>query len=359
VSVRSALQLGTSPDGQVVLDGTGIAPVHAFVRHDGDEYVVEQAGSGHDTFVNGVRTSRAVLRHLDVITLGASTDLVYVQSDRAIEQPVQRTVSGVRIEWTAGAARPPLALARGEFTVGRTSASDVVIDLPEVSREHARLVVSASGVRLIDLGSANGTRLRGTRVTTPTEVLDGDELQIGAVRLRVRVVAGDADAAASVAAGAELADGEWKTRLVWPSEELAALQVALQSGDGPPSRGTERDPRGLVSIPPVTDATAPDAPIRSVHLLGDRARHSHAHGRWPIGRAPDAGVRIDSQEVSRVHAVIVITGTDATITDQNSVNGCTVNDIALTTPRRLAHGDRLGIASFSFRIEIERRVDAV
>ncbi|WP_427130201.1 FtsK/SpoIIIE domain-containing protein [Pseudarthrobacter sp. S9] len=55
------------------------------------------------------------------------------------------------------------ALRRGQFRIGR-SGTEVVIPDAELSREHARLDVSESAVTLVDLGSANGTRVDGRRV---------------------------------------------------------------------------------------------------------------------------------------------------------------------------------------------------
>jgi pSer/pThr/pTyr-binding forkhead associated (FHA) protein len=39
----------------------------------------------------------------------------------------------------------------------------------------------------MDLGSTNGTLVNGQRITAAVPLLDGDELRIGGVRLRVRL----------------------------------------------------------------------------------------------------------------------------------------------------------------------------
>jgi pSer/pThr/pTyr-binding forkhead associated (FHA) protein len=53
--------------------------------------------------------------------------------------------------------------ARGEVVVGRGSDADVRVDEPRASRRHARLVLGDE-IRVEDLGSANGTRVRGRRL---------------------------------------------------------------------------------------------------------------------------------------------------------------------------------------------------
>lgn len=52
-----------------------------------------------------------------------------------------------------------------------------------MSRRHARIVVSSEGAVLEDLGSKNGTYLRGRRVVAPSDLVDGDEVCVGPVVL--------------------------------------------------------------------------------------------------------------------------------------------------------------------------------
>ena len=79
-------------------------------------------------------------------------------------------------------------LADGDNLVGRDPDSTVWLDSESVSRVHARLVVDSAGrqVWLEDLGSKNGTRLRGSRVRERVELCDGDEVTFGAVRVKLR-----------------------------------------------------------------------------------------------------------------------------------------------------------------------------
>jgi DNA-binding winged helix-turn-helix (wHTH) protein len=85
-----------------------------------------------------------------------------------------------------------IPLQDGENILGRDPAAAACLDLPSVSRRHARITVAPDGVTVEDLGSKNGTLLRQERVTGPTPVADLDELQIGSVQLIVRVMHGAA-----------------------------------------------------------------------------------------------------------------------------------------------------------------------
>ncbi len=72
-----------------------------------------------------------------------------------------------------------VALHEGVNLIGRETGLEVSIASVNVSRRHARVVVVAGRAVLEDLGSKNGTFLRGERVTAPTELRHGDEIRIG------------------------------------------------------------------------------------------------------------------------------------------------------------------------------------
>ena len=73
-----------------------------------------------------------------------------------------------------------VALRRGQFRIGR-SGTEIVIPDAALSRQHARLDVSDSDVRIVDLGSANGTSVDGRKVrmaplTTASSIRCGDSI---------------------------------------------------------------------------------------------------------------------------------------------------------------------------------------
>jgi transcriptional regulator with PAS, ATPase and Fis domain len=77
--------------------------------------------------------------------------------------------------------------ARGALVIGRGSGADVDIDEPRASRRHARLSVG-DALTIEDLGSANGTRVRGKKLAAgePTAIAPGEAVSIGALVLMVQ-----------------------------------------------------------------------------------------------------------------------------------------------------------------------------
>ncbi|HET9862425.1 MAG TPA: FHA domain-containing protein [Steroidobacteraceae bacterium] len=93
----------------------------------------------------------------------------------------ERAVPFVAASWlTLGQRRMPLAT--GENIVGRDEAASIRLDDPMVSRRHARIVVSAAGAVIEDLGSKNGTFIDGRPIAAgPTPLRDGIRLAFGTV----------------------------------------------------------------------------------------------------------------------------------------------------------------------------------
>jgi len=71
------------------------------------------------------------------------------------------------------------ALAEGESVLGRDPLARVLVDVPGVSRRHARIVVTGSKAVVEDLGSKNGTFVEDRRVAGPTLLADRDRVRLG------------------------------------------------------------------------------------------------------------------------------------------------------------------------------------
>jgi DNA-binding winged helix-turn-helix (wHTH) protein len=92
-------------------------------------------------------------------------------------------------------------------------------------------------------------------------------------------------------------------------------------------------------------------------LAWDDRTFSLGRGENLIGRDPRCAVWLDASGVSRRHARILVSATDATIEDLGSRNGTMVRRTSVTAPRRLEDGDpiRLGATTLTFREWSEER----
>jgi pSer/pThr/pTyr-binding forkhead associated (FHA) protein len=64
-------------------------------------------------------------------------------------------------------------------TIGRTSESDVELDNPSISRDHALVEHEKGCDYLTDMGSTNGTWVNGKKIKQRTRITDKDKIMIG------------------------------------------------------------------------------------------------------------------------------------------------------------------------------------
>lgn len=81
-----------------------------------------------------------------------------------------------------------IILQAGENIVGRGEDATTIIDDPEVSRHHVRIIIDPHRVTVEDMNSKNGTFVNGRRIEQRTEVGDGDEVRLGPLPLLVKIV---------------------------------------------------------------------------------------------------------------------------------------------------------------------------
>ena len=67
---------------------------------------------------------------------------------------------------------------RSTVSIGRSRDSDIFLDDVTVSRSHAKIFSTNSGIEIADLGSLNGTYVNN-ELLTEKKLISGDEIQIG------------------------------------------------------------------------------------------------------------------------------------------------------------------------------------
>jgi ABC transport system ATP-binding/permease protein len=173
---------GRAPHCDIVVDHADVAERHCLLAHYPEGYALEDLGTVSGTRVNGKRLQP---RQPEWVT---ATDVITLGSAR-LPWPPQSKVSA------------PAGGSLRVISIGRAPESDVVLEYPMISWNHARLTRDAQGrLTLEDLGSTNGTcvgRL-GNRVQR-AEVGLLDNVFFGSFKIQVsrllerKLVLGDAD----------------------------------------------------------------------------------------------------------------------------------------------------------------------
>lgn len=87
---------------------------------------------------------------------------------------------------SAGAQAGQLAsLSDGVVMIGRGADCQLILDDDYVSTRHARVVATADGYYIEDLGSTNGTYVNGQRITAPTTITLADGVRIGKTPMKL------------------------------------------------------------------------------------------------------------------------------------------------------------------------------
>jgi pSer/pThr/pTyr-binding forkhead associated (FHA) protein len=137
-----------------------------------------------------------------------------------------------------------IALREGETIIGRDHLAGIRIPSESISRQHARIVVSESAATLEDLGSKNGTYLRGERIGESKALEDGDSIRLGSVTLTLRVVSGEGSTATEIGPSpAGEVSLPASPRLASPKREARTPRVREVSSPVPrPRRGKREIP---------------------------------------------------------------------------------------------------------------------
>jgi pSer/pThr/pTyr-binding forkhead associated (FHA) protein len=201
-----------------------------------------------------------------------------------------------------------------EIRIGRRPDLELPLPYPALSGLHAQLVRVDGRWQLEDLGSTNGTRVDGERLTPrqPRPIAPGAQIKLGQITLIF-------DGTVGAVAGAE--------RTATIARRLVSDLFAGSSDMAMPSLAIVG---GVPAKPPLRlEAT-------------DR--------RYLAGRAETCDLQLVSEEISREHLEIVRLWDGVVVNDLGSKNGLRVNDLAVSGRRRLRDGDLIQIGPATLRL---------
>ena len=210
---KPTVWLGRELECDVVFDAsaTVVSRKHAkIIRENDDLYLVDNQ-SFNGTLLNGQRIASSVpLFHNDQIQLGIGGPILRIDSPSRLA-PAGASLAGQRslmnmggdagsktmvfklektpskIQADAGEGQLLMSLTFGDkstLLIGRDEGSDIKLDGLQISKTHARLSRTASGIVVEDLNSTNGVYVNGSRVSRAA-LSTSVAAQIGSFLIRI------------------------------------------------------------------------------------------------------------------------------------------------------------------------------
>lgn len=173
---RLVLTIGRDPSCDIMLDALQISRKHVRLSKTAGGWLVEDLSSANGVFLND--------RNASPITKVEATerDVIYMGSYRF---PLSR-IKDFIVPKEASRATGAMAMPANKkiITIGRGTENDIVLDAPQVSRHHARIVRKDGKAFVEDLASANGTFVNGKRVGR-SELTSADTISFGTYAVRI------------------------------------------------------------------------------------------------------------------------------------------------------------------------------
>lgn len=189
---RYPLHEGRNEIGRDALDvpvsDPSVSRRHAVVVVEPGAAFIEDLGSTNGTWVGGERLTGSTghaLRHGQEIRLGAAALRVELSEPYRSETPPEAESSPEATESADLVLRGPggleFPLPEGTWTVGRRAENTISLPDPYVSGRHAQVTREGAGVLVTDLGSTNGTFVRGERLLpqAPAPLSPGESVSFG------------------------------------------------------------------------------------------------------------------------------------------------------------------------------------
>jgi ABC-type multidrug transport system ATPase subunit/ABC-type multidrug transport system permease subunit len=170
---KDAWVIGRGGDCDLVVPEAPVSSHHCRLTHQADGFTLEDLGSTNGTFVNGDRIAPHEPVHVPHgarVTLGGQVPMPW---------PV-----AFAIPTEASSPRPPVPVGNRQITIGRSPDSNVQIDLPIVSWNHAVIREENGQYILEDCNSRNGTFLGELSNRIQTAVLNpADQVFLGSYKI--------------------------------------------------------------------------------------------------------------------------------------------------------------------------------
>ncbi|MDQ3800197.1 MAG: FHA domain-containing protein [Acidobacteriota bacterium] len=365
-----------SNDCQIVFDNQQFPMVsrrHAELRWQNGQWFLTDLGSSYGTFLNGQKISQPqavqagsalqlgtngpVLRVVRLESAQPQTPVYTPQAEpqKPVSAPLppqipnQQQQQQIPNRQAGGNGSPdtaqlifvgtsrlePYKITKDSFWLGRDPNCDIVLEASAVmvSRKHAQVSRQNGGFVVTDNGSFNGTLVNEQRISTPTPIYHGDEIQLGmgGPVLKFNAPNQTAPKGSSLAGQRAVAAGQQAVLQDLPEPEAAAAgskTMVFRAGN--------------VSQKISADASAQPQLLMQLTFGGKQ--------ELTVGRGDDNDIKLDGLQISNRHARLLQSGSSVSIEDLNSTNGVYVNGQKISR-QNISPSDAVQIGSFVIRVD--------
>jgi ABC-type multidrug transport system ATPase subunit/pSer/pThr/pTyr-binding forkhead associated (FHA) protein len=369
-----------SSDCQIVFDNQQFPMVsrrHAELRWQNGQWFLTDLGSSYGTFLNGQKISQPqTVQAGSALQFGTNGPVLRVVGLESVQpQPQQQqqqqapaytpqaepqkpisaplpppqqipnrqpaapaggSPDAAQLIFVGTSRLEPYKITKDSFWLGRDPNCDIVLEASAVmvSRKHAEILRQNGGFVVTDNGSFNGTLVNEQRISTPTPIYHGDEIQLGmgGPVLKFNAPNQTAPKGSSLAGQRAVAAGQQAVLQDLPGESAGAAAGSK----------TMVFRAGNVSQKISADASAQPQLLMQLTFGGKQ--------ELTVGRGDDNDIKLDGLQISNRHARLLQSGSSVSIEDLNSTNGVYINGQKISR-QNISPSDAVQIGSFVIRVD--------
>lgn len=330
---KTRFTIGRSKENDIILDSPGVSRFHAEIYKDdeGNLWIVDLS-SKNGTFVNGKRIEgKYPLKVWDIITIDENEiELIdperepptivreAIKSEELLTQVRESIKENIEIKLVgiSDIVKGKEYVIKGTLRVGRSLNNDIVINDPNISRNHAELEVVKDGILVRDLDSTNGTFINNRKIKEGVARV-GDEIAFDKAVFKV--------------------ERKFEEAPTLVGEKLSIEKTQINSTVSDKTQ--------------VTTATLHQFLLLGVSSEVSGKTFSLDKSEVIIGRSPECDIVIQDNTVSARHARLIQRNNSWNIEDLDSTNGTFVNNKRVTKAYPLVGGEiiRLGKVELKFQ----------
>jgi ABC-type multidrug transport system ATPase subunit/pSer/pThr/pTyr-binding forkhead associated (FHA) protein len=259
-----------------------------------------------------------------------------VTKDLLSSLPGSQASSGEpQLEFVGKNDKPPFKVVKPQIWLGRDKGCDIILDSKAamVSRKHAEISRQGNGFIISDNKSFNGTLVNKQRISSPTPLYHGDEIQLGmgGPILRFNLPQQVAPKGASM-------PGQ---RAVAADQSVVLQNAFVETGDS--------GPKTMVYRGDVVEKLIPEKKGKAELLM---SLTFGGKSELIIGRSDNNDISLDGLGISNRHARLLQSGNGVVVEDLNSTNGVFLNGKRVSR-QTIAAGDAVQIGSFEIKVDLQ------